>query len=147
MSFRPRCVPFLQRRHGMTPAQNRAQADLTAGPKIKEVDDLLQSRRKLRDVVREVHPEVCFRELVGEPMLHRKGSTAGREERRLALTRVFPDLGVIKRGGRALGLPIEDVWDAAVACWSAVRLAKGEARSLPDHIPFDATGLPMAIWV
>jgi len=22
-----------------------------------------------------------------------------------------------------------------------------EARSLPDHIPFDATGLPMAIWV
>lgn len=116
-------------------------------PKIKEVDDLLQSRRKLRDVVREVHPEVCFRELVGEPMLHRKGSTAGREERRLALTRVFPDLGAIERGGRALRLPIEDIWDAAVACWSAVRLAKGEARGLPDHIPFDATGLPMAIWV
>ena len=116
-------------------------------PKIKEVDDLLRSRRKLRDVVREVHPEVCFCELAGEAMLHRKGSTAGREERRLALTRVFPDLGVIERGGRALGLPIEDIWDASVACWSAVRLAKGEARSLPDHIPFDATGLPMAIWV
>jgi predicted RNase H-like nuclease len=29
-------------------------------PKIKEVDALLQTHLKLRDVVREVHPEVCF---------------------------------------------------------------------------------------
>lgn len=28
-----------------------------------------------------------------------------------------------------------------------IRLANGEARSLLDDIPFDATGLPMTIWV
>jgi Uncharacterized conserved protein len=34
-------------------------------PKIREIDDLLQTRTELRAVVREVHPEVSFAELVG----------------------------------------------------------------------------------
>jgi predicted RNase H-like nuclease len=115
--------------------------------KIREVDELLQARRELRDVVREVHPEVCFCELVGQPMVHRKGSAAGRQERRLALTRVFADVDILEKSGRDQGLPIEDIFDAAIACWSAARLANGQARSLPEDISLDATGLPMAIWV
>jgi predicted RNase H-like nuclease len=54
-------------------------------PKIKEVDDFLHGRCDLRDVVREVHPEVCFSELVGQPLLNRKTSRMGRDERREAL--------------------------------------------------------------
>ena len=50
--------------------------------KIREVDALLQSRSELRKVVREVHPEVCFRELVGRSMVYRKARVAGRDERR-----------------------------------------------------------------
>jgi acyl dehydratase len=42
---------------------------------------------------------------------------------------------------------VEDIYDAAIACWSAVRLSNGEARSLPDDVSRDATGLPMAIWI
>ncbi|HXW27959.1 MAG TPA: DUF429 domain-containing protein, partial [Xanthobacteraceae bacterium] len=98
-------------------------------------------------VVREVHPEVCFSELVGHPMAHRKASFQGREERRRALSVCFPDLRVIEQAGREQGLPIADILDATVACWSARRLAAGEARSLPSAIPIDSTGLPMAIWV
>jgi predicted RNase H-like nuclease len=116
-------------------------------PKIGEVDRLLQMRRELRDVVREVHPEVCFSELVGHPMTHRKASSQGRTERRRALSPCFPDLRAIEHAGRAQGLPIEDILDAAVACWSARRLAVGKGRSLPSAVPFDSTGLPMAIWV
>jgi predicted RNase H-like nuclease len=51
-------------------------------PKIREIDTLLQTRTELRAVVREVHPEVSFAELVGKPMIYRKSSVAGREERR-----------------------------------------------------------------
>jgi len=116
-------------------------------PKIEEVDRLLQMRPELRDVVREVHPEVCFSELVGHPMTHRKASSQGRAERRRALRLCFPDLGVIENAGRVQGLPIEDILDAAVACWSALRLAVGAGRSLPSAVPLDSTGLPMAIWV
>jgi predicted RNase H-like nuclease len=56
-------------------------------------------------------------------------------------------LDVIEKTGRGLGLPVEDILDATVACWSALRLAVGQGRSLPDAIPLDITGLPMAIWV
>jgi predicted RNase H-like nuclease len=42
---------------------------------------------------------------------------------------------------------IEDIFDAAIACWSVTRLSAGQGRSLPDNVPLDATRLPMAIWV
>jgi predicted RNase H-like nuclease len=116
-------------------------------PKIKEVDELLQTRRDLRALLREVHPEVSFCELAGRPMSYRKGSSAGRQERRLTLESAFADLGAIEKSGIEQAIPIEDIFDAAVACWSAARLANGKARSLPDEVPLDVTGLPMAIWI
>ena len=116
-------------------------------PKIREVDELLQRRRELREVVHEVHPEVCFSELVGNPTTHHKATTLGREERQRALTQPFPELHLIEKAGRDQGLPIEDILDATVACWSALRLVGGTGRSLPDVVPLDTTGLPMAIWV
>jgi predicted RNase H-like nuclease len=116
-------------------------------PKIREVDGLLQSRLELREVVREVHPEVSFCELAGRPMTHRKRSLAGRRERQLALSAFFPELDLIEKAGRDEGLSIEDILDATSACWSALRLVSGKGRSLPDLVPLDATGLPMAIWV
>jgi predicted RNase H-like nuclease len=115
--------------------------------KIREVDDLLRERFDLRDIVREVHPEVCFSELVGRPLINRKASRQGREERRQALMQPFPDLQLIETSGRAQGLPIEDILDATVACWSALRIANGRGRSLPDVISCDNFGLQMAIWV
>jgi predicted RNase H-like nuclease len=54
---------------------------------------------------------------------------------------------MIEKAGRDQGLPMEDILDATVACWSAIRLAGGYGRSLPDAVPRDITGLPMAIWV
>jgi predicted RNase H-like nuclease len=116
-------------------------------PKIREIDELLQTHHELRQVVREVHPEVCFSELVGVPMTHRKASILGREERQRALARSFPELHLIEKSGRDQGIPIEDILDATVSCWSALRLAGGNGRNLPDIVPFDVTGLPMAIWV
>lgn len=115
--------------------------------KIREVDRLLQAHLDLRRVVREVHPEVCFCELGAKPMTHSKNKSAGCEERYSALGRAFERLDTIVSAGDDLGLPVEDVLDATVACWSARRLAAGQGRSLPIVVPFDSTGLPMAIWV
>jgi predicted RNase H-like nuclease len=74
-------------------------------------------------------------------------SILGREERRRALARSFPKLRVIEKIGGEQALPIEDILDATVACWSALRLAVGRGRSLPNAVPLDITGLPMLIWV
>ena len=116
-------------------------------PKIKEVDQLLQERPELRGVIREVHPEVSFCELVGRPMSYSKTKSAGREERLAALSRAFPGLATMLSDGKAMGLPIEDMLDATVVCWSARRLAARQGRSLRAEGQSDATGLSMAIWV
>lgn len=116
-------------------------------PKIREVDALLQQRDELRHILHEVHPEVSFAELAGQPMVYRKSSRLGREERRQALARPFPSIDEVESHGRAIGLPIEDILDALVACWSAARVAKGEGRRLPNEILLDATGVQMTIWV
>ncbi|HEY1863937.1 MAG TPA: DUF429 domain-containing protein [Roseiarcus sp.] len=101
-------------------------------PKVKEADDLLRLNPHLRPIVREVHPEVCFRELAGEPMEFAKSKSVGRAERRNALARDF-DVDAIVAEARREKLSVVDTLDALVACWSATRLAKGQGRSLvPD---------------
>ncbi len=73
--------------------------------KIKQVDDLLRTRPALREVVREVHPEVCFRELAGRPMDYSKKKREGQDERRRALRQCFHglDLDEILTAGRETG--------------------------------------------
>jgi predicted RNase H-like nuclease len=71
----------------------------------------------------EVHPEVSFRELLGRT-LSPKRTASGALERRLALADAeiaVPDLPY----------PLEDVLDAAIAAWSAIRYARGDALPLP----------------
>jgi predicted RNase H-like nuclease len=64
----------------------------------------------------EVHPEVSFTELAGQPLASKRAAS-GAAERRVALARVgieVPDLPY----------PLEDVLDAAVSAWSAARYAR-----------------------
>ena len=115
--------------------------------KIAEVDLLMRARLDLRDIVREVHPEVSFCEMTGSPMPISKRRRPGRHTRREALRACFQDMDALLEQGRRLGLPEVDVLDAAVACWSARRLADGKGRSLIEPVPPDSCGLPMTIWV
>jgi predicted RNase H-like nuclease len=102
-------------------------------PKVKEADDLLRLKPHLRSIIREVHPEVCFLELVGKPMEFAKGRPQGRDERRNALAGDF-DVNALIEQGRPEKLSVVDTLDALVACWSAVRLARGEGRCIvPDE--------------
>jgi predicted RNase H-like nuclease len=88
----------------------------------------------------EVHPEVSFRELRGEPLEWSKRSWNGLIERRRLLTGAgirLPDM--LERAGVA---PADDILDAAVAAWSAHRYARDEAVPLPEG----HTGRIGAIW-
>ncbi len=47
-------------------------------PKIREVDEALRVDERLRDKVKEVHPELCFTVMNdGTPMAHAKRTDAG----------------------------------------------------------------------
>jgi predicted RNase H-like nuclease len=71
----------------------------------------------------EVHPEVSFRELAGHT-LPTKRSAAGASAREAALASEGIALP-------PLPYPLDDVLDATVAAWSALRYATGTAKPLP----------------
>jgi predicted RNase H-like nuclease len=111
-------------------------------PKLEQVEQWI---RRTRHRVVEVHPEVSFAELAGQPLTARKSTWAGAEQRRrllagagLALT---GDLGAAGRNAA-----VDDVLDAAVAAWTARRVLRGEASCRPDPPQTFSDGLPCAIW-
>lgn len=109
-------------------------------------------REKLLDVDRarsghpifEVHPEVSFCVLAGEPLRHNKRSWNGQMVRRRLL--MGAGLALPDELGEAAGVAVDDVLDAAVVAWTAMRIARGAAGSIPDPPEDDERGDPMAIW-
>jgi predicted RNase H-like nuclease len=108
-------------------------------PRIVEAAELATAD----DRVFEVHPEVSFCELAGEPLPWSKKSWNGLMLRRqllaaadVVLPAVIPEVG---------GAASDDVVDAAVVAWSARRIARGDATSLPDP-PDVVAGRRVAIW-
>ena len=110
--------------------------------KILQVDRWV---RQTRHRVVEVHPEASFAQLAGAPLQSRKSTWAGVARRRQLLARagiVLPeDLG--PAGQKAA---VDDVLDAAVAAWTALRVLQDQARPYPDPPELFSDGLASAIW-
>jgi predicted RNase H-like nuclease len=119
-----------------------SQQSFALQAKILEVERWLS---KAPCPVWEVHPEVSFRFLMGALATASKKSWTGMIERRSALLAVGIDLDRVTGNG-AIMAATDDMLDAAVAAWSAMRLLDGTAHSLPDPPEFDAAGRPIAIW-
>lgn len=121
-------------------------------PKIREVDRLMTPERQ--GIVYESHPELAFRSLTGAPLQHNKKTHEGREERLRALEhtpgglfhkirQVYENaLTTYKRGQFAP----DDLLDASVLAWIALRIAHAQASRLPADPPLDQKGLRMEIW-
>ena len=107
---------------------------------ILEADPIAQHDPR----VREVHPEVSFAALAGRPLAEPKSSWAGVVHRRQLLMTagiIIPDeLGPAGVAG------VADILDAAVAAWSACRVAAGVEESLPHEPQVGADGRGAAIW-
>lgn len=117
--------------------------------KIAEVDRVLLSNRDAREIVYEVHPEVCFCALNGgKPMNHTKRSTAGKRERLELLLRWEPRAEKVAKSATdrypRRDVQVDDVLDALVALITA-RAEEPCFRSLPDPPEVDERGLPMRI--
>jgi hypothetical protein len=86
---------------------------------------------------RRVHPDVSFATLAGAPLAERKTIWAEAVHRRRLLAdagiRLHDDLG---RAGSASAI---DVLDAAAATWTANRVTRGRAHSVPDPPESSAT--------
>jgi len=92
----------------------------------------------------EVHPEVSFTALRWGPPADPKKTWNGLTQRRQLLARagiVLED--VLHRAAKAAP---DDVVDAAAAAWTALRVAKGVAGTLPCTPPRDGSGREIAIW-
>ncbi len=126
---------------GLTGRGISAQA-FALKPKLFQVNDWVAGSG--RRVV-EIHPEVSFAQLAGEPLRVRKSTWAGVERRRQLLA----GAGIVLAG--ELGLAgikagVDDVLDAGVAAWSARRVARGEARCRPNPPEVFSDGWLAAIW-
>jgi predicted RNase H-like nuclease len=158
ISFGPRAADAAARRYlrgaasTVFSAPTRAQLDADFGPglglsaqahalgsRILHVTELAAADARLY----EVHPEVSFRAMNGgAPLRYRKKSAGGVFERLELLRRHGIELGDL---GEAATAPIDDVLDAAAAAWSAHRIARGTAGSLPDE-PEVVDDIRVAIW-
>jgi predicted RNase H-like nuclease len=115
--------------------------------KVREVDEQLRARARLRRRVREVHPEVSFREWNGAPMRLRKTSRRGREERRRLVDEHFGPWAYeeVRARFRVKDVGHDDILDAFAALWSTERILRCVSRSLPERPPTDRCGLRMEI--
>ncbi len=120
-------------------------------PKIREVRNASRADEYLADAqtrLAEVHPEVSFSELAGEPMTFGKKTPAGEAERLAALEAVFSNVrDAVEAPMQGPPRPsLDDLLDAAAAAWTARRIVSGEAICLGEG-EVDETGYPMHIWI
>jgi predicted RNase H-like nuclease len=78
--------------------------------------------------VREVHPEVSFAVLAGRPLAFAKRTWNGHRERIEFLRRAGIEIPDHLDAGLVAA---DDVLDAAVAAWTATRIARGEHVTIP----------------
>jgi predicted RNase H-like nuclease len=121
-------------------------------PKIREVDRVMTP--VLQQRVYEAHPELAFQALAGQPIQNRKKTVAGREERLRALENIpspwFHGIRaaferVLHACKRADVAP-DDILDAYVLVWTALRIWRAQAQRVPRSPQHDARGLRMEIW-
>jgi predicted RNase H-like nuclease len=116
-------------------------------PKLREVAACMTPG--LQDRVREVHPELAWYAMNGETTVETSKHDAAGREVRVALLEDhgFPDAADAVDAYAGGDVGPDDVLDAHAVCWSAARIARGEAECLPSgETPRNDRGLRMEIW-
>ena len=116
-------------------------------PRMRQVDEILQTDHKARKVIREAHPEVMFWGLNrGRPLSFSKKAAAGESERLEILERVYPWAKALflemKKTLPGRSAAPDDLMDALAAAVTGL-LGGRKLKTLPETPERDAYGLPM----
>ena len=116
-------------------------------PKIAQVDTLLRRCPRARNLIREVHPEVCFWALAGgRPMAENKKSLRGYSQRIDVLRTIRPsaeeEVQAILASYLRKEVARDDVPDAMAAAITAAQ-DPSLLQTFPVSAPADRHGLPM----
>jgi predicted RNase H-like nuclease len=112
--------------------------------RIREVDSILRSDPELRSRVREIHPEVCLYAWAGRSMQHGKRTTEGRAERLELVDEHFRGaFHIVRREIPLRQAADDDILDAFAALWTAERIVRGMATTVPAVPSEDRFGLRM----
>jgi predicted RNase H-like nuclease len=116
--------------------------------KICDVDGLLTSNRKARKIIRESHPEICFRALSGgRSMEHAKKTNDGIAERLGLVQGINRECGKVYEQALAKykrkDVARDDILDAIVLALTAG--IRGELTRIPAETEKDEKGLVMEI--
>ena len=118
-------------------------------PRILDVDAELQKNVILRDNVYEVHPEISFKALNGgDSIVAAKRNPTGESTRRSLIENYFGPgaFNEIRKNHYQKDVANHDINDAFAALWTADRIYRKEAVSLPAEAEIDSVGLKMGIW-
>ena len=113
------------------------------------MDDLLRNHPQLLIVIFEVHPELSFLAMNGDvAQAYGKKKKEGRLSRQILVNNFFGQTVYesIRNRFKKKDVSDDDICDAFAALWSAQRIHRGLAISVPNSIPRDLCGLPMVIW-
>jgi predicted RNase H-like nuclease len=99
-----------------------------------------QYRERCGHPLYEVHPELAFAAMAGQPLAHSKHTPAGRDLRRQLLSRAGIEIPAVTPAALTA-----DVLDAAAVAWSARRVAAGRAVTVPAQPQRDRADREIAI--
>ena len=118
-------------------------------PKIKEVDDFLQSHREYKEILCESHPELCFARLKGAVLQTKKSSIVGATERAGILSKYIVDerLEFTYDLAKELDCKPDDILDAACLAVTAAFKVHSMTETIPEKPGIDASGLIMQMVV
>lgn len=114
-------------------------------PKIREVDEFLQSNDRYKNRLLESHPELCFARLNGEVLLTSKHDAEGIRERSAVIADYLPEVteNWITEAARKWKCNEDDITDSICLAIVANLLMQGKTESIPSEPMADDTGLLM----
>lgn len=120
-------------------------------PKIREVDEFLNTHMEWKNRLRESHPEVCFALLNhGQPIMERKVEQEGMRKRIEVLEDYYPKVREVVKEFLAMGYgqtSINDLLDAlCLAIVGQIECRRG-VQTIPENPTADTKGLDMQVVV
>lgn len=118
-------------------------------PKIRELDEYMQSEPDMRDKILESHPEVCFSRLNGEVIQNSKHTEDGIKDRAMILQRYLPEVSYewVRDQAKIMKCAEDDIVDAICLAIVAGMQTQGETETIPKEPMADETGLLMKLTV